>query len=67
MLAAGDPKAAATAMRQHIRSSMERMLIRLEPYFRMREKYADTFSRTAKKQLPLGALVEQAAMIEPTA
>jgi DNA-binding GntR family transcriptional regulator len=57
VLCSGDPSAAAEAMRSHIQSGLEHTLCRLEPYFKMREKYADTFSRTAKKQLPIQTLV----------
>src|SRR5579863_5928951 len=38
VLASGDPAAAAEAMRDHIRSSMENTIQRLEPYFRLRKK-----------------------------
>ncbi|HUA86913.1 MAG TPA: hypothetical protein VMB85_23810 [Bryobacteraceae bacterium] len=44
-------------MRKHIQSSLEQALRRLTPYFGMREKYAQTFSRTSKKQFPIESLV----------
>jgi DNA-binding GntR family transcriptional regulator len=65
VLMGGDPQAAAEAMRSHIQSSMERTLRRLEPYFVLREKYADTFSRTAKKQLPIEVLAGSPAESTP--
>jgi len=65
ILSNGDPRAAGDAMSKHIQSSMERMLLRLEPYFRMREKYADTFSRTSKRQLPIETLAGTAETVEP--
>jgi hypothetical protein len=38
-------------MRKHIQSSLEQALRRLTPYF------AQTFSRTSKKQFPIESLV----------
>ena len=62
VLASGDPIAAADAMRDHIRSSMENTIQRLEPYFRLRKKYAGTFSRTGKTQFSIESLVAAGAM-----
>ena len=62
MLASGDPAAAAEAMRDHIHSSMENTIQRLEPYFRLRKKYAGTFSRTGKTQFSIESLVAAGAM-----
>ena len=62
VLAAGDPAAAAEAMREHIRSSMQNTIQRLEPYFRLRKKYAGTFSRTGKSQYSIESLVAAGAM-----
>jgi GntR family transcriptional regulator, rspAB operon transcriptional repressor len=56
ILASGDPRAAGEAMSKHIQSSMQRTLLRLAPYFQLREKYADTFSRTSKRQFPIEVL-----------
>jgi DNA-binding GntR family transcriptional regulator len=56
VLVSGDTQAAAEAMRRHVQSSMANTLARLEPYFHLREKYADTFSRTPGKQLHLQSL-----------
>jgi DNA-binding GntR family transcriptional regulator len=57
ILSSGDAEEAGGAMRRHIQSSMERALRRLAPYFEMREQYAQTFSRTSKRQLPIESLV----------
>jgi DNA-binding GntR family transcriptional regulator len=57
VLASGDPPAAAQAMRDHIRSSLQNTIQRLEPYFRLRKKYADTFSRNGKAQFSFESLV----------
>jgi DNA-binding GntR family transcriptional regulator len=62
VLASGDPAAAAEAMRDHIRSSMENTIQRLEPYFRLRKKYAGTFSRTGKTQYSVESLVAAGAV-----
>ena len=45
ILTAGDPVAAAEAMRDHIVSSMERTLARLEPYFEMGKHKGATYTR----------------------
>jgi len=57
VLAADDPAAAAEAMRQHIRSSMENALRRLEPFFQLQKVHPQTYSRTPKKRIPLEALL----------
>jgi DNA-binding GntR family transcriptional regulator len=48
VLTAGDPVAAAEAMRDHIVSSMERTLARLEPYFEMGRQKGTKYQRTQK-------------------
>jgi DNA-binding GntR family transcriptional regulator len=50
VLVAGDPAAASEAMRQHIRSSMENALRRLEPWFQLQKIHPQTYSRTPKKR-----------------
>src|SRR5579864_1542615 len=67
VLASGDAAAAAEAMREHIRSSMENTIQRLEPYFRLRIKYAGTFSRTGKTQYSVESLVAAGAMSSESA
>ncbi len=62
VLASGEPVAAAEAMREHIRSSMQNTIQRLEPYFRLRQKYAGTFSRTGKAQYTAESLVAACAL-----
>ena len=58
VLVNGDREAAAKAMREHVTSSMQRALERLEPYFRARKTHGKTYSRNPKKQfvieLPAG-------------
>jgi DNA-binding GntR family transcriptional regulator len=58
VLAGDDPAAASEAMRQHIRSSMENALRRLEPYFEQQKVYPKTYSRTSKKRQVFVALSE---------
>jgi DNA-binding GntR family transcriptional regulator len=41
----GDADEATEAMRRHVQKSLERTMIRLEPYFRLREKYGRRFVR----------------------
>ena len=60
VLVGSDPTAAAEAMREHIQSSRERTIERLEPYFRMRKKHAATYSRAAKSDLALDTLTHPA-------
>ena len=48
ILIAGDPIAASEAMRDHIVSSRERTLARLEPYFEMGRQKGATYPRTRK-------------------
>ncbi len=50
VLVSGDREAAAEAMREHVNSSMQRALERLEPYFRARKTHGKTYSRNPKKQ-----------------
>jgi GntR family transcriptional regulator, rspAB operon transcriptional repressor len=44
-LVKSDPHVAGEAMRNHIRSSMQNTLARLEPYFNLPEKYTARYSR----------------------
>jgi hypothetical protein len=37
-------------MREHVTTSMQRALERLEPYFRARKTHGKTYSRNPKKQ-----------------
>jgi DNA-binding GntR family transcriptional regulator len=50
VLVRGDREAAAAAMREHVTTSMQRALERLEPYFRARKTHGKTYSRNPKKQ-----------------
>ena len=50
-LAAGDVGKAGDAMRQHIQSSRDWMLERLQPYFSLGEAPDQVYSRSAKKNL----------------
>ena len=61
VLVAGDPAAASEAMRQHIRSSMENALQRLEPFFQLQKAHPQTYSRTPAKRLALESLRAQSA------
>jgi DNA-binding GntR family transcriptional regulator len=61
VLVAGDPATASEAMRQHIRSSMENALRRLEPYFQLQKVHPQTYSRTPKKRLLLETLLAKSA------
>jgi GntR family transcriptional regulator, rspAB operon transcriptional repressor len=58
VLAGDDPAAASEAMRQHIRSSMENALRRLEPYFELQKVYPQTYSRTPNKRQALESVPE---------
>src|SRR5688572_1204252 len=44
----GNPAAAAEAMRAHVQTSLERTMIRLEPYFQVRDSYGKRFARRRK-------------------
>ena len=48
-----NPDLAAEAMRAHVQKSLQRTMIRLDPYFRLREKHGKKFLR--KKQRVLSA------------
>ena len=50
VLATGDRQSAAQAMRDHVTTSMQRALERLEPYFRARKTHGKTYPRNPKKQ-----------------
>jgi DNA-binding GntR family transcriptional regulator len=51
-LVKADPEAAAEAMREHLRTSKEWALERLEPYFALAERQTQTYSRTVSVRLP---------------
>jgi DNA-binding GntR family transcriptional regulator len=53
VLSAGNPEAAATAMRQHIASGLQHTMDVLEPYFRLRHASGKTFIRSKQKQRQL--------------
>jgi DNA-binding GntR family transcriptional regulator len=48
-LAAGSPSKAASAMREHVRSSRQEALVRLQPYFEIRKRSGRTFSRSGRR------------------
>jgi DNA-binding GntR family transcriptional regulator len=50
VIIAGDPDAAAEAMRRHVAQSLENVMERLKPYFRLRKAYGKTFFRSEKRQ-----------------
>jgi GntR family transcriptional regulator, rspAB operon transcriptional repressor len=52
-LVKGDPETAAEAMREHLRTSKEWALERLEPYFALAERQTQTYSRTISVRLPM--------------
>jgi DNA-binding GntR family transcriptional regulator len=58
VLVRGDREAAAAAMREHVTTSMQRALERLEPYFRARKAHGKTYSRNPKKQFVVEMPVE---------
>jgi|HubBroStandDraft_6_1064221.scaffolds.fasta_scaffold57684_2 DNA-binding GntR family transcriptional regulator len=58
VLVRGDREAAAEAMREHVTTSMQRALERLEPYFRARKTHGKTYSRNPKKQFVVEMPVE---------
>jgi DNA-binding GntR family transcriptional regulator len=58
VLVTGDREAAAEAMREHVTTSMQRALERLEPYFRARKAHGKTYSRNPKKQFAVELPVE---------
>lgn len=49
-LSTGDPNLAAEAMREHVASSMQNAMQRLEPYFRLAKTQADIYTRSPKKK-----------------
>jgi DNA-binding GntR family transcriptional regulator len=55
VLTTADPATAAETMRQHIRSSMENAMRRLEPWFQLQKVAPQTYSRTPRKRLVLEA------------
>lgn len=67
ILTAADPPSAADAMRQHIRSSMENAMRRLEPYFQLQKVAPQTYSRTQKKRTALDTLAAPPASSRDTA
>jgi DNA-binding GntR family transcriptional regulator len=58
-LGSGDPYMASEAMRQHIESSRDWMLHRLEPYFQIEDPSGQAYARSSKsrKRLSLDALI----------
>jgi DNA-binding GntR family transcriptional regulator len=52
-LVAGDPDAAAAAMREHLHVSREWALERLAPYFKLAELQTQTYSRTLAVPMPV--------------
>ena len=58
VLVTGDREAAAAAMREHVATSMQRALERLEPYFRARKTHGKSYSRNPKKQFAVELPVE---------
>jgi DNA-binding GntR family transcriptional regulator len=64
VLVSGDKDAAAAAMREHVVSSMQRALERLEPYFRARKTHGKTYSRNPKKQFVVHLHSDSAAAAE---
>jgi DNA-binding GntR family transcriptional regulator len=58
-----DRDAAAAAMREHVSTSMQRALERLEPYFRARKAHGKTYSRNPKKQFAVELPVEQNGLV----
>jgi DNA-binding GntR family transcriptional regulator len=57
VLAEGTPAAAGDAMREHIQHRCEKTLASLQPYFEMRGKFVDNFSRTPKNQIAVKELI----------
>lgn len=57
VLSEGEPLAAGEAMRLHIQRRRDKTLASLEPYFEMRGKFVDTYSRTPKKQISVKELI----------
>jgi DNA-binding GntR family transcriptional regulator len=48
-LVSGSPSRAVAAMREHVRSSRQEALERLQPYFELRKATGRTFSRSARR------------------
>ena len=63
VLVRGDREAAAAAMREHVTTSMQRALERLEPYFRARKTHGKTYSRNPKKQFAVELPADYAAQV----
>jgi DNA-binding GntR family transcriptional regulator len=47
-----NPDVAAEAMRAHVQKSLQRTMIRLDPYFQLREKHGKKFLRKKQRVLP---------------
>ena len=62
VLVTGDRDAASAAMREHVTSSMQRALERLEPYFRARKTHGKTYSRNPKNQFVVELPAEDTAV-----
>jgi|SRR5215469_13679439 len=67
VLVTGDKDAAAAAMREHVTTSMERALQRLEPYFQARKNQGKTYSRNPKKQIVVPVLEDNVTENIPSA
>ena len=63
VLVRGNREAAAAAMREHVTTSMQRALERLEPYFRARKTHGKTYSRNPKKQFAVELPADYAAQV----
>jgi DNA-binding GntR family transcriptional regulator len=60
VLVSGDREAAAEAMREHVTSSMQRAIERLEPIFKARKTQGKTYSRNPKNQFSVAAAADGA-------
>lgn len=63
VLVRGNREAAVAAMREHVTTSMQRALERLEPYFRARKTHGKTYSRNPKKQFAVELPADYAAPV----
>jgi len=55
-LSAGDPHAAALAMREHLEFSRQWMLDRLQPFFQLGPSHAHPYARSIKRRFPVEGL-----------
>jgi DNA-binding GntR family transcriptional regulator len=63
-LAAGDPAAAAEAMREHLDWSRKWMLDHLQPFFQLGQTHGQTYARSTKKRFPIEVLAPRSAKSE---